>query len=302
MQIQDSQAAQDLLHRISFYRLRAYIHPFRSTLGGSVGKYVPGTSFDRVVYLYEFDRSLRSAVFDALERIEVAIRAMLIEHLTNRFGTFGHVESRAFDRQFRFKDWLDDHYKEIHRSKEKFIEHFQAKYEGFPLVPCWMALENASFGSLSKLLNGSNLSIRTSIARPFQLNEQVITNWVHVLSSVRNVCAHHSRLWNREFGVVPVRPEKKHDWRWTDPSIGNPRRMFIILMIIRTMLRPLGRDADWIARMEAEFERYFSDPWIARGMGFPFVKNPDGSQSLLDWKSHTLWTGQPPGPPPTPSP
>lgn len=41
-----------------------------------------GASFDEVIARYNFDRKLRLILFDAIEIIEVALRAKIINHLS----------------------------------------------------------------------------------------------------------------------------------------------------------------------------------------------------------------------------
>lgn len=43
--------------------------------------FVPGTTFAEVVALYEFDRKMRTLIYDGIERIEVALRARIGELL-----------------------------------------------------------------------------------------------------------------------------------------------------------------------------------------------------------------------------
>ena len=91
--------------------------------------------------------------------------------------------------------------REVKRSKERFIKNYRENHTpSFP--PVWMIAEILSFGSLSHwYANLKEASVRQSIADPFGLDESVFRPLVHHLTIVRNICAHHSRLWNRQ---VPV--------------------------------------------------------------------------------------------------
>ena len=77
MIVGDEAQAIHWLKTISYYRLSAYFHPFKES-DDTCG---PGTDFERVQMLYSFDRKLRLLLLDAIERIEVALRAAIAECL-----------------------------------------------------------------------------------------------------------------------------------------------------------------------------------------------------------------------------
>ena len=80
------------LEAVGYYRLCAYWHPFKQV----DSSFVPGTSFDVVWNRYVFDRQLRLAVMDAIERVEIAIRTALVTELAMRHGAFAHVDPKNF--------------------------------------------------------------------------------------------------------------------------------------------------------------------------------------------------------------
>ena len=55
-----------------------------------------GASFDDVISRYDFDRSLRLILFDAIEIIEVALRAKIINHLSQAKKSHHTKQSRSF--------------------------------------------------------------------------------------------------------------------------------------------------------------------------------------------------------------
>ena len=85
MQVEDKLARQ-WLSNISYYRLSGYSYPYRVILPTDNPKkpkrddrFIEGTSFSDVARLYEFDRKLRTLIYDGIERIEVALRARIGE-------------------------------------------------------------------------------------------------------------------------------------------------------------------------------------------------------------------------------
>ena len=78
-----------------------------------------------------------------------------------------------------------------------------------------MISEVLSMGDLSKILNGLNFKDLKEISKdlaPDYFVYPVLANWVHVLATVRNICAHHSRLWNRELKIKFSEPQKIDEW------------------------------------------------------------------------------------------
>jgi abortive infection bacteriophage resistance protein len=138
----------ETLRRVSYYRLSAYWHPFKR----SDESFASGTTLDKVWRRYTFDRQLRLLVMDAVERVEVAIlRTLMVEHHARKYGPFGYREARNFRPEFAGTDhqrMLDEIDQSTSRSREPFVDHFQAKYTSGPGLPLWMAAEVANFGTL----------------------------------------------------------------------------------------------------------------------------------------------------------
>jgi abortive infection bacteriophage resistance protein len=77
--IPDRDRALRYLRHIGYYRLSPYTIPFQ--MGGRDHLLQDGTSFDDVL----FDRTLRLVVMDALERVEVAVRAAVTDHMSTAY-------------------------------------------------------------------------------------------------------------------------------------------------------------------------------------------------------------------------
>ena len=75
----DEQEAEMHLANISYYRLSAYMLPYKKKVGGDIiDQFKEGTTWEMIYRLYAFDRKLRLIVFDAIERLEIAIRTQII--------------------------------------------------------------------------------------------------------------------------------------------------------------------------------------------------------------------------------
>ncbi|MFN6379874.1 MAG: Abi family protein [Flavobacteriales bacterium] len=196
--IKNPQVAIDALSRVSFYRLRAYTYPFQDNLNPK-HPFVKQVSIEDIIALYNFDRSLRVLIFDALERIEIALRTQIIYQLSIVHGSHWQTNPGLFKDTAKFSKHLNKLQEEIDRSDETFIKHYKTKYTSPSQPPSWMSLEVASMGVLSKFYqNLKDAPEKFAVAHSFGIKKaDILENWMFCFSALRNICAHHARLWNR---------------------------------------------------------------------------------------------------------
>jgi abortive infection bacteriophage resistance protein len=266
------------LQSISYYRLSGYSYPFRirNANGEVQDNLIAGTTLEQVIQLYEFDRHLRLLILDAIERVEVAIRTQLTYNFSCAYGPFGHIDAKNFHPSFKHAIWLADVDKETLRSGDEFIRHYSQKYDGFPIIPLWMLTEVMSLGGLSHLYRGLNHNDKRPISGYFNIHYKRLESWLHALTYIRNVCAHHSRLWNRE---LSIRPDLVKDPQWQPPVTPRNDRIFFILLILRSLLLATGNGKEWKDQVNQLLTPIAeSKQWrIAMGM-------PD------NWKKHPIWS------------
>jgi len=205
--IDDIQNARHYLSQISYYRLRAYTYPFQNN-DNQNHKFIKKLTFSDIIDLYIFDRKLRLFIFDAIEKIEIALRTKIIYEFSLSYGSHWYEDEKLYRNSHFFQKNLESIRKEIDRSNERFIEHYKKKYSEPEYPPSWMSIEVISIGSLSKLY--SNLKSgkeKKRIAKSLGLpNHIFLESWMHSFASLRNFCAHHSRVWNRRFTIKPKLP------------------------------------------------------------------------------------------------
>lgn len=295
MQVTDESKALDYLERIGYYRLSGYWYPFRERteiccpldpVTGSkpvtgkkkkvrtdrlvLDQFLPGTTFQNAVDLYVFDKKLRLLVLDALERIEIALRVD-ISHNLGRHDKFAYLRPELFHGGFSSEldantgltphhDWLSKHATLINRSREEFIRHNKAKY-GFP-VAIWVACEVWDFGTMSTLFAGMTEADQDAISSQYGIsNGRVFASWLRSLNYLRNVCAHHSRLWNRNIVDQPRLPP-------TDevPSLATfhddahrRARPFMLLCMAQYLMQQINPASTWGQRLKELLEKGFPD-------------------------------------------
>ena len=146
----DESTSRIFLENISYFRLRAYTYPFQDNTH-SHHPFVKKVSFEEIIILYNFDSKLRTLVFEALEKIEIALRTQIIYRWSMKYGGYWYTEPMLFRNPVFFANSLSSLVKEINRSDETFIKHYNKTYTHPKLPPSWMSLEVSSFGLLSKL-------------------------------------------------------------------------------------------------------------------------------------------------------
>lgn len=263
---------------VNYYRLSGYWHPFVQPNNS----FKTGTHIDEVWDRYMFDRKLRLLVMDAIERIEVSVRTQVAYHHAMIHGPFGYCTRPANlpdARTFNYNDLVAKLFNEVKRSKEPFIVHFETKYgDEHMLPPIWMVAEVISLGTTLTLYRKCEKHIRKKVAAEFGVGEVVFESWLLTLNTVRNICAHHSRLWNRELGTRPKIPFAQADPTWHDPFSISPDRIFAALSICRHIMTRIAPNSKWARRVVALIDAHPTIPIISMGMP-------------TNWRAHALWRG-----------
>lgn len=270
--ISDRDKARDCLTHLNYYRLGAYWLPFEAD--HSTHQFLPGTQLDDVISLYVFDRKFRLLVLDAIERIEVSIRSAWAYQMAHRHGTHCHLNRTLFKPNWDYQRHYQSIKQEISRSKEAFILHLTSKYDE-DLPPIWATVEVMTFGQLSNWYsNTHSRQDRNSVAAGYGLDEKILTSLLHHLTIVRNICAHHARLWNREFPVIPKLPKNGV------PALcqTNKRKIYNTLVLMLHLLRPISPENNW--------KKCLLDLITHHGI------NTDAMGFPSNWQERPLWTNQ----------
>ncbi len=264
MQISDQKAAEDTLLWLNYYRFSGYALHFEIFKNRKrTHTFKPGTTFEQVVELYEFDTRLRALLFRYIEPVEVAFRATVCYELSIQTNDpHWYLDRSRYVTQFRFQEFQQACQSEFDRSKEVFIKSYRTKYNTPPLPPAWIMSEILSIGRWSLLFRHlADKVAKKAVARHFATNPRHLQSWIHSLSVLRNLCAHHCRIWNRSFTINPALPNK------LKPLVNNNAKLAALTIVLTHLLKPLGKNTafqdDWNALLAAF-------PYVPQGkMGFP---------------------------------
>ena len=267
----DEEKANHLLQNISLFRFKSYLKPFRLQNSKT---FKPNSTFEAAYSLYKFDSELRKMICSELEKIEVSIRAQLSLTISQNAGIFWFTDSSNFKLKLLHNNLLTTLKSELNRSDEEAIVDFRTKYTNdFP--PSWITFEISSFGTLSKLYSWLNSGLsRRQVASYYGLSDTVMISWLHSLVYIRNICAHHGRLWNKQMSINPIVPRKLKL-----PFVSIPKetkKLYYILSTILYFMQTVNPKNTFVSRFTQFIDKY---PQVdLNAMGFP-----------KDWQQEPLW-------------
>ncbi|OOV87827.1 Abi family protein [Oceanospirillum linum] len=277
--IRDITNAEFYLRQLNYYRFAAYCLPYEQDHVSHT--FIAGTQFEQILNLYVFDRELRLLVLDAIERFEVSLRTQIAYQLSQKYQTaHPHLKPELFGDLLEYANSLGKLTGEVKRSREEFIKHLTQKYQE-PLPPIWACVELLTMGQLSRWY--SNIKLRADrqiISKNYGLDEKTLSSFCEHLSLVRNLSAHHARLWNRDFTKTTVLP------RHGDPALIRSlqhlpdsdrrlRKIYNTLVMLGYIMDLISGEHHWKQRLIQLIDSHKID--IDR-MGFP-----------ADWKMRLIW-------------
>jgi abortive infection bacteriophage resistance protein len=304
--IGDRDKASSLLNAVGYYRLTGYLYPFRvsESVAGSDGRatldildrYQPGTSIAAAAALIDFDRRLRMLVLDGTERIEVSLRTSF-GHLLGEVSAYAHRDPANFGPSFTAQEtdpqtgdrlpskldhWIERVELRQNSSDEAFVAHFRDRYDG--KMPIWALTEILEFGHLARLYNGLNNPLTTRVAQWYGVpSKRVMASGIASLNYVRNVAAHHARLFNRKLVTAPKRSPRGSisvlDHLSEHDSAKARFGVYNALAVMAYLIGVINPGCDWSLRVAELIERFPSSELIGtESMGVP-----------TDWNKLALW-------------
>ncbi|MBO7596345.1 MAG: Abi family protein [Bacteroidales bacterium] len=264
LKIGNQTEAEAWLRQVSYYRMSGYWYPLLADRDNHIFK--AGATFENAVRIYEFDSHLRRLVMAYVEQIEIAVRTQVAYIMSMASDGFWFEDATLFSNSVLHAKTLQSINDEYNRSDEQFVKAFKSKYID-PFPPSWMTLEITSFGTMSILFQQLKPGRpKRDVASAFGVSDIVFASWLHTLVYVRNICAHHARLWNRSFGIRPLMPRHPRHQFIALPASGT-QRVYFALSIIRYLLNIISPQNDMTNKLKTLLTAF---PEIdTAAMGFP---------------------------------
>ncbi|WP_426152331.1 Abi family protein [Pseudomonas sp. DC3000-4b1] len=232
------------LEFICYHRLLIYMRPLQDPQK----RFFATVQFDDILQLYDFDRRLRLVFLDAIDRIGVAFRAAIINTLAldKTCGSHFYLDAIHFKDCKAHRDIM----KQVLGLPEKnaAIKHYYDNYNTPALPPVWTVLEAMTIGQLSRLFSDLHLDHRKTVAAKFGYDESVLVTWLKSLTILRNVCAHHGRLWNAS--ITADAPKYAKAIAGEFPSHNDRGRIFARAVVVQALLEKIDPTSDWKVRFK----------------------------------------------------
>ena len=263
------------LRHIGHIRLSEYWQPFATETdsNGNV-RFPAGTTLSDVIELYIFDHKLRLLVFDAIAHVEVSVRSQWAAHLAQAAGggPQAYMNPSLFNDQYAGA---------LTATIGAYLRKFKKKAKSLDALSIWELAESMSMGDISRwYANIKSPGIRQAVANHYGIDEKALTTFLHHLTYIRNICAHHGRLWNLNLTVHLELPRNKPQSLAPNFDRHNRHKIYNTLAMLAYMLDVMHPYLDWRSCLLTFLDEYGSAP---KGpMGFPG-----------DWRSRPLWSAAP---------
>ena len=309
MQINDSQRAARKLAQVGYYRLSGFWFPCKQFRRDETGKvilstvtlkperldrFMPGTEFDAIFELYLFDKKLRQLMLDAIERIEIHVRSVIAHEVgfhhplayqdtkfVNPSQTENFFDKRTGKQRNIWSEWFNRQSEQVNRSREDCIEWHRISQKSMPF---WVVVEAWDFGTISKYFEMLKRNHQNRVCGRLGIsNPTVLKIWLQEINTLRNRCAHHTRIWNQySNNPLPVLPDLYFQKLNLDEHAR--RRLYGLIAVIWYLVKTIGPSSDWIERIADVID---SKPVIPgcplMAMGLPdekgFQRTPFGTNS-----------------------
>ena len=272
--IDNEELFSDFLKHNQYYRLEGYWYAFYDS-NIPEHRFKKNTKLSNVLKLYEFDSLLRSKVFKEIEVIEISLMSIIAYNVAENIGVFPY-EKLNYKNDADKDEALNRFKKLFNGSKEDFINAYKNKYnEDIP--PIWMLVEIMTFGDLinfyEKFLTKSQ---GKTISKVYGINSvDLFVSWMKRLNIIRNICAHHGRLWNKNITTKIMLPNKNDNKSletycklFVKDSIN---KLYNSLLIIQYLLENInGSNNSLINDICSLAKKYDID---LKAMGFPSNSN-----------------------------
>ncbi|WP_418969676.1 Abi family protein [Alloscardovia omnicolens] len=202
--ITDEESFRSFLYNNNYYRLSGYFRAFQISPAQGDNRFISGTTDEDFIVPYILDTKLRELILKGISVLEISIRSHFAYEISQDGHAYDYISLSAYTcpssakNQSSRETLIRKIEKWIQSSSEVCIKHYRKAQQD---IPIWAAVETLPFDTVSKMLSyhvdtSALRKVYESLGLPKNL--KVGSNTVHAMVYLRNLCAHHSRLWKRE--------------------------------------------------------------------------------------------------------
>lgn len=285
MQFKDEDLAKSYLSRISYFRLKYFWVDLKDNISGD---FKENTYFEDIIERYEFDKTIRHILFKAIELLEVGLRAKIISIFSISTGSgLWYLDEKLFENKVFHEELVLDLKYEFARSTDPFARSFIRECDNWDEFSfngenpdAWMILETTTFGTLSKMYKNlkAQSPLQSAIAHEFGLySSNDLSSWLESISVLRNIVAHHSRIWYRIFSKRPVNIKNfRYDWLRQEMTEHQSKRAFGVISCLLYLCNAINPNNTIKKELKLLFKSHPKIPIYMLG----FIK---------DWEENPLW-------------
>ncbi len=254
------------LENISYYHLSSYFKAFQK----NKDIFNENTTLDKVINLYEFDKKLRLLMLDVTERIEKSFKCRIIYNISIKTkNSHWHSDIASYKNKEVYNRYIADCLDNAQYKNDIDYKYYYNKYEKPDYPPAWTFFEALSFGQSVSFYRNLNTSFKKIIAKTFNIQQYYLTSWMYGISTVRNISAHHSRLWNREILASMKTDHFKYKELFNQNKLQN---LYNYLLVIFILMKNINPTSTWFERFLKLVKEHKMDLAL---MGFPdnWIKN-----------------------------
>ena len=225
-------------------------------------------------------------VMEAIERIEVSVRTRWASAMALRHGSHAHMESTLFKNPWQHVTDLARVARELQDSNETFVAHYRKKYDEPYLPPIWAVVETMTLGGMSRWIESTNDNqVKREVAQALGMPTiEILEQVLHALTPMRNICAHHARLWNRRFILLLPNIKRLRGQFITETIVTATgetqqplsREIYNFLVVIQNLMLKINPTTSWGERLTQHIHLLSTEQQQA--MGFP-----------VDWEKRQPW-------------
>lgn len=278
--ISDENETKDILLRENYFFISGYRLLFMESMTKKL--FLPGTTFEELYSMFQFDRHIRNIVFKNLLIIENNIKSIMAYNLSGKYGIHEdeYLNAKNFVNDRKRKKQIDDLLRKMKRQiringgQHQATLHYLQKY-GY--VPLWIAVKVLSFGIVSELYQILKPEDQVSIAKDFHVDKEQLLVYFPILANFRNLCAHEDILFDHK-AQRDIEDTKYHELleipKVNDEYIYGKRDLFAVVIILKQLLR---KEDFFLFMSEFEYEiqiladrlKVISVDKVLDRMGFP---------------------------------
>ena len=199
--VKDELTAMAFLKRVNYYRLSGYYFAFRQTNN----TFLEHVTFEKIASVYTFDQALRALIMRAVSEVELSTKSIVSYYHGHQYGALGYMDSANFSNKHDHERFETQFESATRNNKNaQFVKHHFYKYEG--KFPIWVATELFTMSMISIFFSDLKTADKKAIASEYNTDYVHLESWLHSASVLRNICAHHGRLYPVRFHQPPKLP------------------------------------------------------------------------------------------------